>query len=201
MPTGYTAKLAEGPQEFSDFLKHLARGMGFMILMRDEPFSAPLPVAFEPSDYNEKELAKHRARMDELNSLTAEQIAQKAHAAFVEDHARWLDYRQRKEAQADRYREMIGKLEAWSPTHHALKGMRSFGLEQLHQSLDFDCSGSTWEEPKEISADAWLENEIKETARQIEYHAAAQAKEVERTRDRNDALKAFHAELAKLSAD
>lgn len=31
MPTGYTAKLAEGPQDIQDFMKGLARGMGFCL--------------------------------------------------------------------------------------------------------------------------------------------------------------------------
>jgi hypothetical protein len=200
MPTGYTAKLADGHQDITEFLTELARGMGFMILMRDEPYGAPIPERFEPSEYNAKALREARARMADLNSLTPEQAEERAHADFLTDHEGWMSRRAKRAEQAARYRDMIDKVTAWEPTHHAMKGMKTFALEQLRGSLDFDCMGFSFPEPVEVSGEEWLEAQIKEAHRNIEYHAAEYAKEVERTESRNDALRAFRAEIAALNA-
>lgn len=197
MPTGYTAKLADGEQSIQDFMKGLARGMGFCVTLRDEPWDAPLPTELQPSTWNAEKLAGARARMDELNSVSDQEAQELAHQAYIEEHDRWLADSQRQTAQADRYRAMIEVLEEWKPTHHAMKGMRDFGLQQIRESLQFDCGGYGLPEPVEKSGEDWLAEEIRKAQRDIDYYAAEHAKEVERTNGRNDALRALHAELAK----
>lgn len=50
MPTGYTAAVEDGTiTEFDDFAWQCARAFGALIMMRDDPMSAPIPQKFEPT--------------------------------------------------------------------------------------------------------------------------------------------------------
>ena len=48
MPTGYTANVEDGTMtELRDYALLCARGIGFTLPIRDEPFETPLPEAFK----------------------------------------------------------------------------------------------------------------------------------------------------------
>lgn len=72
MPTGYTANVPDGIT-FEQFVWQCARGMGALVMMRDEPTGAPIPERFEPSDYNAKrEIAYHtKAHQEEVERTEA----------------------------------------------------------------------------------------------------------------------------------
>lgn len=48
MPTGYTARLYDGPQEFKDFVRGAARGMGAFVHLREA--SSDTPLTYPPND-------------------------------------------------------------------------------------------------------------------------------------------------------
>ena len=62
MPTGYTAKIADG-QTFEEFILSCARAFGALVEMRDEPADAPIPEEFKPSAYHTTQIGVARAKM------------------------------------------------------------------------------------------------------------------------------------------
>jgi len=62
MPTGYTNCIKDGVT-FEQFVWKCARAMGALVMMRDEPSNAPIPVKFEPSNYYAEEVAKAKAKL------------------------------------------------------------------------------------------------------------------------------------------
>ncbi len=50
MPTGYTDAVKDGIT-FDQFVLGCARGMGALVMMRDEPSGTPIPERFEPSRF------------------------------------------------------------------------------------------------------------------------------------------------------
>lgn len=196
MPTGYTADVADGTvTELEPFVMRLARGMGALIMMRDDPSDATIPERFEPSDYHVKKLAELRAERDRVRSLSDKD----AQGAADKEFADWQASKARAEAEhverRNRYNSMIAKVVQWEG---APEGIKEFGLEQLHRGLEWDCREpfEYWSKPPERDAAEWREAQLAELHRQLEYHAVEDAEERERAERRNSWLAQLRKSLA-----
>lgn len=205
MPTGFTADVANGKiTELPEFLKVLARGMGFLILMRDEPHEAPIPEAFTPNSYHAERVAEAKTALSDLSHMLPDELDAAAQKEFDAEHRGWAQRRLERAAQQARYENLIAGLEAWTPTHEAMVGLRRFGLEQLRESLRHDCATPEIEaryypEPKLLTPDEWRLAKVAAAEHDIEYHSKENVKEVERTNMRNECLTVFREELAALA--
>jgi hypothetical protein len=196
MPTGYTAAVAEGIS-FEQFVMRCARAMGALIMMRDEPSDAPIPERFEPSTYHAEKLAGARAELDRLDALTPDQVAVEAAAYHAGALQRWTERTAKRHEQRDRYEAMLGNVRTWVPPSTDHIGFKEFMVGQLTQSIDFDCSGNEYDvEPQELSAAAWLGQQVREAQKNVDYHAKANADETERTESRNKWIADLRASLA-----
>jgi hypothetical protein len=194
MPTGYTAGIANGTvTDLRAFALTCARGMGALIMMRDEPLDAPIPEQFEPSDYHRKELDKAVARLTELKAMTPEQIEEGA-ASWNKTNETFRLQRVRKNQETrDRYDRLIAETEAWQG---APDGLKEFMLEQLRSSRDFDTSDEPLKycEPSRSPVEWWA-SECKSAAWEVEYHSKEDAAERRRTDERNAWLAQLRAAL------
>jgi hypothetical protein len=196
MPTGYTAAVADGTiTELEPFALQLARGMGALITMRDDPHDAPIPDRFEATDRHSRKLAELRAECDALLALStadAQAAADAEYAAYEGDRAK---AEAEQTERRNRYNSMLAKVVAWQG---APEGIKEFALEQLHRGRDFDCGEPFryWRDPPERDGAKWREAKIKRLHRDMEYHAAEDAKERERTESRNTWLAQLRASLA-----
>lgn len=195
MPTGYTAAVADGSiTDLQALAMQFARGMGALIMMRDEPHDAPIPDAFEPqTDYHDRELVTARARLAELEAmdLAARAAACAAYNAKVEaDNA--TEVAKTTEVR-NRYNSMIAKVVKWNG---APEGIKEFMLEQLRSGRDFDCPDNPTEYmPKTMSVADWYREELRKASWGIGYHEGERAKEIARTAERNAWLKQLRQSL------
>lgn len=185
MPTGYTADVADGTvTDLRTFAMCLARGMGACVMMRDDPMIAPIPERFEPSDYNAKKLAEAKAERDRLYAMTADEAEIAAKAEYDEAVAYNNERRTDIEVRRKRYLNMIEAVEKWQG---APEGIKRFALEQLNSGMDFDCPRN-WQPYRDetiLSGEEWRTAALEKVAKDIEYHAAEDAKERERAEGRN----------------
>lgn len=185
MPTGYTADVADGTiGDLRSFALQCARGMGALIMMRDEPWDAPIPERFEPSTYNAERLAEAKAERQRLYNLTNEEADEAAQAEYDEKvaaKAKWLSERTERR---NRYNAMIAQVVQWQG---APEGLKEFMLEQLHTGRDFDCPDNDryWDEPEVLTGSEWRRKKLEKVQHDIQYHAVEDAKERERTEGRN----------------
>ena len=198
MPTGYTAHVANGDiTSLEAFALRCARGMGATIMMRDEPFDAPIPERFEPSDFHVLRLASAKVAMADLLALNDAQKAEKAADWNREHHA----YRKKrvsdKEEIRARYEAMIAKVEAWE---NSPEGIKEFMLEQLRTGLDFDCPADPlkYVEPLRTVTECYDEA-IRKTAWYINYHTSENDNEIKRIKERNAWLVQLRASLSEPS--
>jgi hypothetical protein len=194
VPTGYTAAVADGEiTDLRTFALTCARGMGALVTMRDEPFDAPIPDRLEPSTgYYDEALAKARADLARLNQMTdAECAAAQAEERVAEERAQ-TEYAARKADQRARYEAMLAQVEAWTTE---AEGIRDFMLEQLRQSIDFDCSTYEREPAPILTPGEWRHERLKKLAKDIGHHEEQRAAEVARTENRNRWLNALRASL------
>lgn len=195
MPTGYTHAIEKGI-DFKTFALSCARGMGALIMMRDESADAPIPERFEPSDYHTKKLEEARSTLAKLESMTKEEAEQAAELDFStkvqdRDNAIWKAHELRR-----KYEAMLAKVKAWVPPSPDHEGLRRFMAEQIIQSIDFDCSTSYWDKPvQRLSPMEWLASSQVAAMKDIAYHEREHASEVERTVARNAWVKALRESL------
>lgn len=192
MPTGYTAAIADGI-DFETFVMRCARGMGALVMMRDEPMDAPIPERFEPSDYHTRKIEESNVALAKLHAMSEDETEVAARESFdaetktnSEEIARHCELR-------GKYEAMLKQVRSWNaptPDHESFK---KFMVDQITESISFDCDESYYEKhkPNQKTGAEWLANKIAEATRDVEYHTAEHAKEIERTEKRNSWLGAL----------
>ncbi len=195
MPTGYTAKIAEGIS-FRTFAMDCARAFGACIELRDSPGGGDqIPQAFEPSSYNSDRLRQCQAELEALERMSDAELTAKAeaeHAESVASNEKWTSDRTALRA---KYEAMLSEAERWKPPTPNHEGLAKFMAEQIRESIRFDCGDYTPEVAPLLGAEQWRNKERARLLKDCAYHADAYAKEVERTRSRNEWVAALRASL------
>ena len=195
MPTGYTYAVADGTvSDLRTFALTCARGMGALIMMRDDPSDADIPKRFEAdTKYHDNAIATARQRLAELEAMDE---AFRVSACLAYNQKVAADKRSRiakNDEQRARYQAMISQVEQWSG---APEGLREFMLSQLRQSVDFDCpKDPTKYMDKPKSLNAWYGDELRAAAHSIQYNEKERADEIARTAERNAWLERLFASL------
>ena len=196
MPTGYTASVQSGEiTEFSDFVMSCARAFGALINMRDEPTGAEIPERFEPSDYNLKRIDEVKAEKARLLSLSPDQIEAERDAAEAERVTGREEYLSKQKLQRERYEAMLEKVNEWIPPSPDHDEMKSFMQKQLSESIDFDCSHSTFNIEPLPPADEWHSDRVGQAEKDIAYYTQRHREEVARTEGRNEWLRQLRESL------
>ena len=186
MPTGYTAAIADDIT-FDDFVMRCARGMGALVMMRDEPMNASIPERFEPSNYHAKKIAEATAtiaRLDGMTEAEEEQAASDAHEAAIAEQAAAIH---RNDTLREKYNAMLAKVKAWKAPSDDHDEFKKFMVEQIEKSISFDCDNPYYREQKhaKLTGAEWRAQEEAKARKDIAYHEAENAKEIERTEGRN----------------
>lgn len=186
MATGYTYPVKDGTvTDFPTFALQCARAFGALIEMRDDPADAPIRES-KVSDYHENALALARTALEAHSRMMpadAERAAVAEHADAVE---RWKQRQAQKAAERNRYTAMLAQVEAWEPPTVEHVGLKEFMVQQLTESIRFDCSDSPYDaEPEKQTGQQWHAARTKSLMRDIEYHAQHHAEDIERARGRN----------------
>ena len=194
MPTGYTANVKDGIS-FEQFVWQCSRAMGAMIMMRGEPFDAPIPDRFEPGDYHDKSHKEALAELGRLQALTTEQVLSECKSEHTESERRKANRLAENEAQLASYEAMLAKVEAWVPPTSDHEEFKEFMVSQLKESIKFDDSRNYLKPSQMPSPDEWLTEKIAKAKSVIDYYSEAHREEVARTEARNKWLAALRDSL------
>lgn len=197
MPTGYTADLHDGKDiTFEQFVMRCARGMGALILMRDDPADAPIPEQFEPSDYHPTKLAEAEQALAAFEAMTDQEQTDLYLAERAENLAARTRAKRERAHMLARYQGMLAEVEAWEPPA-ILASFKDFMVEQLTGSIDFDCHPGTdvYPQPLPEQIEDWYVEKLRKLRWDVDYHRKQLAEEIERTNGRNEWLAALHSSL------
>lgn len=196
MPTGYTHAVQEGKiTELKPFVLQCARAMGALIMMRDDSSDAEIPQKFEPStEYHDEKIKNAQADIVMLAGLSPEDCQDKANEEYSVAVERWNTRRAERLEHFKRYTAMIEKVKSWNPPQQLLS-LKDFMLDQLNDSVRFDCSDQFDDKPEEKTGAEWFEAKSKSVARDIEYHSKERAKEIHRNDERNLWVSALRSSL------
>lgn len=179
MPTGYTAAIADGIT-FEQFAMQCARAFGALVTMRDDPSGAPIPDRIEPSTHYQDWLEREHVELNRLMDFTAADVEREAEA----------DYQRQVEAHTDRmkkaadlqakYESMLASVNAWMQPTEEHQGLKDFMIQQITESIRFDCNTS-YDEPPQCKAPAkWIADKLEYVRGNLTRYEAEHRKEVER---------------------
>lgn len=193
MPTGYTAQIEKGIT-FEAFAMECARAFGALIELRDD-MTAPIPEAFTPSNYHADAAKKAAAELKALSAMTpaqAQKNAEKAHREAVEANERTLTAAA---ALLTKYDAMLAEVRAWTPPTKDHQGLKDFMVQQITDSIKFDCD-QKWarEEQAKLAATKpsgarWIVSQRAMLEREIAYHTEHHAADVKRAREQTQWVK------------
>ena len=196
MPTGYTAKIADGI-DFRTYAMDCARAFGACVTMRDDPGGGDMiPEKFEPSDWHAERLREARAERDRLAALSPAEVDAAAALAWEEAEEYRLKRLNEKRELRSKYEAMLAEVNSWEPPTDEHAQFRDFMRDQITQSFDFDCGGSYGEEPEpKLSGEEWRKKMLGKADWSIQYHAKEDAGERERAASRTACVAALRASL------
>lgn len=181
MPTGYTAEVGDGKvTDFNVFAMQCARAFGALITMRDDPADAAIPAEFAPSDYHVKALAKAREALASLRAMSIDQRQVAADTANAGAVASWDLHEAKKAETRKRYDAMVARVKAWTPPTGDHVEMKNFMLQQLSESIRFDCGPAYSKRPSPLQRDEWFAEAVAKAEHDIDYHTKEHAAEVKR---------------------
>lgn len=159
MPTAYTAILGETEDmKLKDFAMLCARNFGALAAMRDEPLSVPIPEKFEIPPYYKENLdraqKKHADFMAMTESGRAEYLERTYNEIIEEYRKEQEESSKQKDILRQRYNAMLLKVVNWTPPTPEHENLREFMIEQIHNSIEWDCSEYT---PPIPNKDEWCD--------------------------------------------
>jgi len=197
MPTGYTSKIKDGIS-FEQFVMQCARGMGACVTMWSEPWDAPIPDEFKPSDYHLKKIKEAEEELARLKAMSLDDAERAAHESFKAETERIGDRIKEMHDLKAKYLDMLSRVRAWeppTPKHHEFK---EFMVDQIRRSIEIDCDDSYYrdKEVNRMSGLEWLRAEIARVSHNIEYHTKENTEEVERAKSRTEWIRALRRSLS-----
>lgn len=197
MPTGYTSIVADNENfTFPEFAMRCARNFGALVMMREESLDVPIPEKFEPSDYYKNEYEKAKVAYDNfIANPPADEDLEKQYNEYVAlEMERFAAASADKDIKRGRYNAMLLKVLKWQPPTPDHEGLKKFMIDQLQDSIDFDCSENqpVISDREEYIARNRSGEYLKE---ELDFYEKRWHKEIERTNSRNKWLKELRESL------
>jgi len=191
MPTGYTSKIYDGKEQTGkEFVMTCARAFGALMNMRDEPSDAVIPEEFKPSTYHSKQLELAREKLAECAKITLEE----ANVFIEEEHTKRINedqqYYDKTMYLKYRYEKTLEQVEKWIPPTKEHIKLKEYAIDQLKQSIEFDCSNlyseyDTTERYKKETPQEYIESKMSSCLENIKYHTEKLEAEIKGTNERN----------------
>lgn len=126
---------------FEQFALRCARSFGALVSMRDEPMDTPIPDEFSMDAHYQKDYEEAKAAYENfLQNPPTDDELEKSYARYVQketDHAR--EANEKRSSGRKRYEAMLAKVRQWEPPTQEHVNLKDFMIEQLTDSIDFDC--------------------------------------------------------------
>lgn len=189
MPTGYTSYVQDGKiTELKDFLLLCAKNFGALIHMRDDKLDCDIKYR-EVGEFYPRKLEEAKREFEWFKKLSDEEIQKKIDESYErrvkekEDSLRDFDMRRK------RYLDMLEKVEYWNPPTMDHRKLKEFALQQLKDSLKFDCSDDMrvyyLEAPKKYSLEEYKQELTKQYLKDIERYAKEYRNDLESVEQAN----------------
>lgn len=167
---------------FQQYALACARAFGALVTMRDDPSDAPIPDKFDPDDHHTKGIKAAKSKLERLrkmSDLAKAKACAKSNATVKKEHE--ASVKRNTETRA-KYEAMLEKAKAYKAPTPEHEEYRSFMINQIEESIAFDCHER--EAPKPLTVWQWYKSELDAEQWSLKYHTKEQRAEVERANSR-----------------
>jgi hypothetical protein len=175
MPTGYTAEIKKGIS-FKKFALSCARAFGALSEMRDEPWDAKIPDEIKVDDYHLKIVNSDKKELEKLSKLSRSEIEKACEKVFQQSVKDWNEANKEKLDLLAKYNLKLAEAKAWTPPTENHKGLKDFMIQQITDSIKWDCDMTP--KPVKSTVEEYIESKKETLIWGIEYHTEAHAKAV-----------------------
>lgn len=189
MPSGYTEGILSGTiNDLNDFIWTCARGFGAFITQKDNIDEPPI-LKEKPNPYYKNKIKQLLNEQQKYNEYT-DNDWQSTYLKYIEDQLKDIDDNIKEKIESkEKYENILNQVKEWIPPNENFHELKSFMINQIEESIDFDCDTSFWQERKNKISNLKLEqykrnvlNDINESLiSNKEYYD----KEVQRVKERN----------------
>jgi hypothetical protein len=194
MPTGYAAAIADGIT-FPEYALRCARAFGALIEMRDDPMDAQIPDEFKVSDHYDKEIQADRKRLKEIvdaSDETLDIISEAAYRSAKDSYEKMVSDRL---VLKEKYEKMLAEARAYVPPTKDHVEFGKFMVQQIEESIKFDCSIIYLDAPKKQSAKEWRQAEVEKISQHLAYYVKEKNAAIKRAKDRSEWVRQLKASL------
>lgn len=173
MPTGYTSLIYENKNvSFKDFVLICARAFGPCIHQRDEDMRDK-PKLYEPSiqyHLNAIRDAKKRSKPSKT-----------AFKAYKKNKIKeYTQYIQEKIQLKERYQVILEQVKMWNPPTPDHEGLKTFMINQLNSSIEFDCTIHSTERDLDNYKNMTYEDYVEEMKTDLDWSIKYHTEEIEK---------------------
>lgn len=189
MPSGYTEGILSGTiNDLNDFIWMCARGFGAFITQKDNIDEPPI-LKEKPNPYYKNKIKQLLNEQQKYNEYTDDDW-QNEYLKYIEDQLKDIDDNIKEKIESkEKYENILNQVKEWIPPNENFHKLKSFMINQIEESIDFDCDTSFWQERKNKISNLKLEqykrnvlNDINESLiSNKEYYD----EEVQRVKERN----------------
>lgn len=189
MPSGYTEPVASGKIiEFKEYALLCARAFGACISLRDEPLGLEIPE-FKVNDYYLKRMQETEEEVASLLSMTQEDKEINFNK-YVSDALKSAEEKLSEQTEIkQRYEKMLEQARHFDPPSPEHYNYKSFMIEQLKQSIEWDCSDDYYLgqiiEIKSLSLELWFKLQLYTAQSDLDYYKEQWQEEQDRV-DKNN---------------
>jgi hypothetical protein len=139
MPTGYTAGILDGKiTTFPQFAKVCLIAFGAAIHLRDEDMHSEL-TKITPSDYYATEIEKAKQLLKNAETLSDKLIVQNKKLELEKSKEYHLKAIEKSKVDVKNLNDILKEIYQWSPPTDEHTGIKDFMIDQIKQTIDFDC--------------------------------------------------------------
>jgi hypothetical protein len=193
--TGYVHHIIDNGLDFKQSMLLFARGIGYLVGMRDEPLSSPLPETIPVDDaYNRERLAEAEALIAKIEGMSVEE--RQAYGAQLKRDRIALCEREyaKEEAEENKINDLAEQVKMWVVPKE-LESLRNFALQQLDSSRGLCYWEGELTHVLEISPEQFVDQLLKHARRDVVYHNEQMEKDRERIAQSNTWLKLLREHL------
>lgn len=186
MPSGYTADIYEGKKvSGKNFIMKCARAFGATVMMKDDPLEKEIPE-FQPSTYHLDSVERAKKSLVKYENMSLEEAEKLCEQQYLSEVERVNKIIKEKEELRSRYEKTLNEVKEWTPPTNEHIELKKYAIDQLEQSIKFDCNVSYYLNPvHRESPEEYLESMIKSCKKDIIYHTKEYQAEIKRIKERN----------------
>lgn len=199
MPTGYTSEIYDGKDvSGNDFLMQCARAFGACIMMRDESLDSKLPEEFQPSAYHKERIKEAKTELKKYQNMTIEEAILEIEKNYQNTIRSSKESRKKYSDMKNRYLNTLADVLTWQPPTDEHKELKKFAIQQLQDSINYDCNHIEDHYPINIQKETpqkYIEKNINGCLKDIEYNSKEWNVELEGVARRNKWIKELRGSL------